>query len=340
MVSSPTIEIKADPIVQLAYAFRASKVLLSAVELGVFGALAEGPLECIALARKTGIAERGAADFFDTLVAVGMLDRWEDGRYVNTAATDRYLDPHKPTYIGGDLDHLGRRLYSHWASLTTALRTGKPPSGVASDEKFQAMYSDPAILQHFASAMSGGTLPVATAIANTFPWSDYRTFIDIGTAQGGLPICVAAAHPHLVGGGYDLPALQPLFEQQVSAQGLTDRLRFFPGDFLRDPMPSAEVLVLGRVLHNWPLKTKQLLLAKAHATLPVGGAVIVYERLIDDERRKRAAGLLSSLNMLLMTDGGFDFTGADCTRWMQEAGFRGMRVQFLTSDHSMVVGWK
>ena len=138
----------------------------------------------------------------------------------------------------------------------------------------------------------------------------------------------------------DLPPVQPLFDRYVAEHSLSDRLRFHAGDFLQHALPSADVLVLGRILHNWDLATKRMLLKNAYQALPTGGALIVYERLIDDDRRVNAPALLASLNMLIMTAGGFDFTGVDCVRWMREAGFDGMRVEPLTSEISMIIGLK
>jgi hypothetical protein len=188
--------------------------------------------------------------------------------------------------------------------------------------------------------MAGGILQVAEALAAKFRWQDYKSVIDIGTAQGVLPVHIAQAHSHLRVGGFDLPHVQPLFERYVAEHNLSSRLRFHSGDFFSDELPAADVLIMGRILHNWDLATKQMLLNKAHDALPADGALIVYERLIDDERRLNAGGLLASLNMLVMTAGGFDFTGADCISWMRDAGFHEMKVQPLTGEWSVIVGKK
>jgi len=329
-----------DRIVKLGLAFRAAKALLSAVELGVFTALAESPLDLDTLRKRVGIDERGARDFFDALVALGMLERDESGRYANTLETDLYLDRQKPTYIGGELDHFNTYVYPHWNLLTPALRTGKPQSGARATGHYPALYADQAALETLVKGMTGGTLPVAKALAAKFNWQNYKTIIDVGTAQGCLPVQIAHAHPHISGGGFDLPPVAPHFGNYVREHDLSHRLRFYAGDFLQDPLPSADVLVFGRVLHNWDIATKRMLLKKAYDALPAGGALIVYERLIDDKRRVNAAALLASVNMVIMTAGGFDFTGADCIGWMREAGFRNMCVELLTSEYSMVVGTK
>ena len=337
MISSPT----PDRIMQLGLGFWGSKALLSAVELGLFTQLAGGPLDAPTLGDRLGLHPRAARDFLDALVSLRMLERDTEGRYANTADADTFLDRAKPSYIGGMLEMANARLYPFWGSLTEALRTGRPQNEAKSGGNFfEALYADPARLEGFLSAMTGLSLGAARAIAQKFPWGNYQTFIDVGGAQGGLPVEVALAHPHLTGGNFDLPGAGPVFEQYVARHGLGERLRFYPGDFFKDPVPSADVWVMGHILHDWDMEEKRVLLKKAYDALPEGGALIVYEALIDDDRRENTTGLLMSLNMLIETPGGFDYTGADCSRWMREAGFRETRVEHLVGPDSMVVGIK
>jgi hypothetical protein len=329
-----------EPILELGLAFFGAKALLSAVELGLFTELAREPLDAAALRQRLGLHERGALDFLDALVALGLLERGE-GCYRNMPAADRHLDRAKPGYLGGQLEMANARLYPFWGSLTEALRTGRPQNELKQGSNpFDAIYADQANLALFLRAMTGLSLPIAQALARRFAWRSVRSFIDVGTAEGGLPAVLAQAHPHLVGGGFDLPAVGPFFERHVRAHGLADRLRFHPGDFLDGPLPGADVLVMGHILHDWDLPTKRQLLAKAHAALPAGGTLIVYDRMIDDDRRANAAGLLMSLNMLIETPGGFDYTGADCRAWMDEAGFAETAVAPLWGPCAMAVGIK
>jgi hypothetical protein len=324
----------------IATAFRDSQVLLCAVELGVFTVLADGAMEGDALQRRLAIAPRGARDFFDALVTLGLLARADDGRYANTPDTDRYLDSRKPDYIGGEFAFFHARLYPHWHRLIDALRTGAPQRASGVSGYFQSIYADAAQGEVFAAGMTAGTLLVARELAAVFPWSQHRRLVDVGSAQGAFPVEILRAHSRLTGLGFDLPEARPLFERYVAAQGLASRLCFAAGDFHCDPLPQADVMVMGRVLHNWDLAIKQMLLRKAHAALEPGGTLLVYERLIADDRRGSAASLLGSLNMLLMTDGGFDFTAADCIAWMQEAGFRDARSRPLSHGIAMVLGTK
>jgi hypothetical protein len=331
---------RADRLFEIGSAYRQAKVLLSAVELGVFSVLANGPLDATGLADRIHIHERGARDFFDALVAIGLLTRDDKGQYSNTAESNHYLDPAKPTYLGASFDQYNRREYALWGSLTQALQTGNPAAETQGQDHFGSLYDDAARFQTFVSAMTSGSLLAAKAIARQFPWENYKTVCDVGTAQGCLPVQVALMHPHIDGIGFDLPGLRSAFEDYALQCGVADRLRFAGGDFFNDPLPVADVIVFGRVLHNWDLETKKMLLAKAYQAIPAGGAVIVYDMLIDDDRRASKAGLLSSLNMLLWTAGGFGYTASDCIGWMRSLGIAKTNVRDLPGGNSMIMGEK
>lgn len=334
--------VKPDQIMQLGLGFWASKTLLSAVELELFTELAKGQRSAEDIGKRFNLHPRGLRDFLDALVALRMLDRDAQGNYSNTPESETFLDKAKPSYIGGMLEMGNLRLYPFWGSLTEALRTGQPQNEAKSGggDFFGALYADPDRLENFLSAMTGLSLGAARAIAQKFPWDKYQNFIDVGGAQGGVSVEIALAHPHLKGGSFDIPATGPVFERYVAKHRLQDRLRFYPGDFFNDKLPPADVLLMGHILHDWNLEEKRMLLKKAFEALPDGGALIVFEALIDDERRENAFGLLMSLNMLIETPGGFDYTGADCSQWMREAGFRETKVEHLIGPDSMVIGIK
>jgi O-methyltransferase domain/Dimerisation domain len=330
-----------DQIMQVGLGFWASKTLLSGVELELFTELAKKPGTVADLQSRLRLHPRAVRDFLDTLVALGFLQR-EDGVYANTPATELFLDKRKPSYIGGILEMANHRLYRFWGSLTEALRTGKPQNEAASggQSMFAALYADPDRLKGFLKAMTGISHGASLAIAAKFPWGKYKTFVDVGTAQGDTAVQLALAHPHLAGIGFDLAPVKPVFEEYVAEQGLTKRLTFVAGDFFKEPLPKADVFTMGHILHDWDLEQKKLILRKAWEALPAGGALIVYESIIDDDRSKSAFGLMMSLNMLIETEGGFDYTGADCMGWMKEVGFKETRVEHLVGPDSMVVGIK
>jgi hypothetical protein len=338
---STKIAVTPDTIMQLGLAFWGSKTLLSAVEFGLFTTLANGPLNAEELTGHLKLHPRSARDFFDALVALGMLER-EGELYRNTPETDQFLVRDKLTYLGGMLEMANERLYPFWGSLTEGLRSGLPQNEIKTGGQglFETIYGDPDRLRLFLGAMTGLSMGASKAIAEKFPWKDHRTVVDVGGAQGGLLVQVCLAHPQLSGTNFDLPVVGPIFEEYAASNGLSDKLKFLPGNFFEDPIPSAEVITMGHILHDWNLDEKRMLLDKAYRALPEGGALIVFEALIDNERRLNAFGLLMSLNMLIETPGGFDYTGKDCSGWMRNAGFRETRVEHLIGPDSMVVGIK
>jgi hypothetical protein len=338
---STKMAVTPDNILQLGFAFFGSKTLLSAVELGVFTELAEQPLTAEQLRQRLQLHPRSFLDFFDALVALGMLQRDGD-LYANTPETDHFLVRGKLNYIGGFLEMANERLYRFWGSLTEGLKTGLPQNEVKTGGPglFETLYADPERLKLFLAAMTGLSMGASIAIAQKFPWDKYKTVVDVGGAQGGLLVQLCLAHQHLRGTNFDLDVVGPIFDEYVAVNGLSERLKFQPGNFFDQPLPGADVITMGHILHDWDLEQKRMLLDKAYAALPEGGALLVFEALIDDERKQNAFGLIMSLNMLIETPGGFDYTGKDCTGWMRDAGFRETRVEHLIGPDSMVIGIK
>ncbi len=337
MTHQPNLE----PIMKLGLGFWGSKTLLSAVELNLFTELAAEPLSATTIRERLGLHERSVTDFLDALVALGMLIR-EDDKYGNTPDTAFFLDRNQPTYAGGMLEMANARLFAFWNQLTVALKTGEMQNEARGGvDFFGELYAEPSGLKVFLEGMTGISMGAAHAMAAKFPWNEYKTFADIGVAQGALPVAVCQEHKHLTGKGYDLAPVKPVFEEYVAKHGLSKRLTFHEGDFFADAeLPKADVLVMGHILHDWDLEQKTELVKKAHAALPVGGSLIVYDAMIDNERCKNAFGLLMSLNMLIETPGGFDYTPADCEGWLKNVGFQTIRVEHLVGPDSMVIAVK
>ena len=334
-------ELKPDRILQTGFAFWESKTLLSAVEMGLFTELADGPQEFERLAGRMGLHERSARDFLDGLVALGFLVRTGD-TYGNTPETDLFLDRKKPSYIGGILEMVNVRSYGFWNNLTEALRTGRQQNEAKTEGAgtFEALYADPARLRGFLAAMTGVSHGANIAIAKKFPWAKYKTFADVGTAQGDLAVQIALHNPHLTGMGVDLAQCGAVFEEYAEARGVSDRVKFREGNFFTEALPQVDVIAMGHILHDWNLKDKKMLVKKAYEALTPGGAFVVYDAIIDDDRSKNVFGLMMSLNMLIETEGGFDYTASDCMGWMRGAGFSSTRAEHLVGPDSMIVAIK
>jgi hypothetical protein len=332
-------------IMQLGMGFWASKALLTAVDLDVFSELARKPQDASNLAQTLGLHERSSRDFFDSLVALGVLGREGNGSgevYTNTAESALFLDKSSPAYVGGMLEMANERLYHYWGSLREGLETGQPQSEIKDTQTsfFETVYEDPEQLAGFLNAMEGISTGPFLALADAFDFSCYGTICDVGGGNGALAVILARRYPHLRVQSLDLPVVQPIAAANIEAKGMTDRVEAATGDMFRDPLPAADVITMGNILHDWNLGEKKQLIAAAYASLPDGGALIAIENIIDDARCENAFGLLMSLNMLIETHGGFDFSGADFAGWVKEAGFRKVEVIPLAGPVSAAVAYK
>ena len=343
MIGAMTLDPSA--ILQTAFSFWSSKVLLTAVEMGLFSRLGSRRLTGAQLGAELGLHPRAIADFFDALVAMGFLDRDGSGAeslYRNTPTGAIYLDRTSPRYIGGILEMLNARLFKFWHDLPDALRTGRPQNEVKHTGKplFEELYRDPPRLEQFMGAMTGLSRINFEALAQKFDFTPFKTLCDVGGATGLLCIEVARQHPHLKCTSFDLPVVEPIARKSIAAAGLAERIGTASGDFFKDPLPRADVISMGMILHDWNLERKLHLIRAAYDALPSGGALIAIEALIDDDRRQNVFGLLMSLNMLIEFGDAFDFSGADFRKWCGEAGFKRFEVLHLAGASSAAVAYK
>lgn len=324
-----------DDLLRLARGYWAAKALLSACELDLFSVLAAGPATEADLRERLGLHERAVRDWLDALVGLGLLT-YDGKRYANAADADDYLDAAKPTYLGGFMKLLNFH-YRGWGGLTDLLRTGESASHGA--QNFDVFYSDPTHVKQFMQAMDGAIDGIGPSLATAFDWAGCTSFADIGGARGQLAADIAKAHPHLRAVTYDLPQVEPVFHDHMAEIGAEGRVTFHAGDFFTEPLPEADVLVFGHVLHDWDDEKRIALLAKAYDALAPGGRVLVYDA-VKDEEPGAPDNFLMSLNMRLRTPGGSEYTASQARAWLTETGFTGVTVQPLTGPDSMIVGTK
>jgi hypothetical protein len=332
-------------IMQIGMGFWASKTLQAAIDVGVFTELGKGPKTAEQLRLALGLHPRAVPDLPDALVALKLLLRDGDGAesvYRNTPETAAFLDSGSPTYCGGFLEMASARLYPFWGHLAEALKSGAPQNEAkhSGEQMFAKLYEDPARLEQFMGAMSGISAGNFRAFAAAFDFSKYKTLCDVGGATAQLSRIVAAAHPHLQCTSFDLPVVAPIAERHIAAAGLSERIKAVGGDFFTQPLPKADVITMGMILHDWNLEKKMMLIKKAYDALPAGGAFVVIEALIDDARRENAFGLMMSLNMLVEFGDAFDYSGADFAGWCREVGFKDFKVIPLTGASSAAIAYK
>jgi precorrin-6B methylase 2 len=332
-------------IMQIGMGFWASKTLLSAVELELFTVLANKPMTGPDIAARLDLHARSWADFLDSLASLGLLVRHGDGpqaTYANTTDTACFLDRRSPAYLGGILEMANSRLYGFWGNLTEALSTGQPQNEAKATggEFFDSLYADEHRLDEFLNAMQGIQTGNFLALLDQIDLSSTTTLCDVGGGNGTLSALAAQRHPHLRAITFDLPSVKPIAQRTLTAIGLNHRVETIAGDFFVDDLPQADVIVMGNVLHDWDNDQKQTLIRKAYASLNINGRLIAIENVIDDARRQNTFGLLMSLNMLIETAAGSDYTGAQFDEWCVAAGFTRTEIVPLAGPTAAAIAYK
>lgn len=334
-------------IMKIGTGFWASKILLTAVSFQLFTRLAEKKtMKASDIKNILGLkcTDRNVYDFLDALTIFGFLKRegiLDTAIYSNSLDTDTFLDKNKPSYIGGILEMMDNRLYTFWGSLGEGLLTGLPQNEIKKSEDFFGLiYSDPEKLKGFINAMSGIQMGNFMAFAQKFDFTKYKTLIDVGGSAGLLSLMVARHNAHMRCTSFDLPPVEPVANATIQQFGLSDQVKTASGDFFTMPIPNADIVVMGNILHDWDEENKISLMKKAYDALPANGAFVAIENIIDSERKQNVFGMMMSLNMLIETGTGFDYTFADFNRWANIAGFKSTSIIPLTGPSSAAIAYK
>lgn len=330
---------------QIGMGFWASKTLLSAVNMGLFTLLSDKELSSNAIKVSLGLHDRSLHDFLDTLVALGFLKRRgmkDSSIYSNAEDANIFLDKNKPSYVGGILEMSNNRLYKFWDNLEDGLKTGSAQNETKTGGAplFEAIYADETKLREFLKAMGGIQMGNFMMLSQQFDFSPYNTHCDLGGAGGYLAAQIALNNEHMNCVSFDLPPVQHVAEENIEMMGLSARVSVQSGDFIGGDIPKADVITMGNILHDWGTEDKKMLIKKAYDALPDGGVLIVIENIIDDNRSENAFGLMMSLNMMIETPEGFDFSLADFIGWAREIGFGQISGMKLTGPSSAAIAIK
>jgi acetylserotonin O-methyltransferase len=332
-----------DPAVvfDLLEAFRASKSMFAAVRLGVFDALEEGPKSAEVLAGKLQTNADALGRLLDVCVSLQLLSRTPDG-YKNTPVATTYLCRDSPRRMTGYLNYSDEVLWKLWANLEDAVREGthrwKQTFGWDSPI-FSNFFRTDERRREFLLGMHGYGQASSPRVVAAFDLGRFRQLVDLGGATGHLALAACERYPDLRATVFDLPGAIPLAREMIAASPVADRVTALAGDFFADPLPPADLYALGRILHDWSEEKIRMLLRKVSDHLPEHGALLIAEKLIDDDRRGPLSAHLQSLNMLVVTEGK-ERTPAEYEALLREAGFSDIRFQRTNSPLDAILATK
>jgi 3-hydroxy-5-methyl-1-naphthoate 3-O-methyltransferase len=330
------------PLMALSTGFWAFKTLAAAHELGLFSRLAGGAGITVAgLAEALGLHPRPAEMLLTGCAALGLLEK-TDGRYRNTPLSEAYLVKGKPYYFGGFVQMADKRLYAGWGKLTEALHTNRPTTWDPAVQSSMFDGEDPTMLAYFWEAMHSLSTMTARKLGEAVDLSHFRRLLDIGGGSGAYDIELCKQYGELRATVFDLPHVATIAAGKITEAGLTDRIETAGGNFFEQLPGDHDVHLLSMILHDWDEAKNRALLRRSFAALPSGGAVVISELLVNDEKTGPAPAALMSLNMLIETQGGRNYIPAEYSAWLEEAGFRHIETVWFDAPaaNGAVIGRK
>ncbi|HEY8374613.1 MAG TPA: methyltransferase [Pseudonocardiaceae bacterium] len=327
-----------------AMAFQPAKLVLTGLELGLFRLLAEGPATTEQVREKLGLHQRGTDHFLRALAELGVLERDGD-TYRNSRATERFLVPGADGgnggFLGGFLHVADQVMYPAWGRLAEALRTGEPQAATYSGTNmFDQLYGDENKRNDFVSMAEDASRPLIPALVEAFDWSAHKSVLELGGCRGNVLAQVVRAHPHLDGTVLDLPQLEPAFDEHMVTLGMTGRVRFHAADFFADPLPEADVVMIGHCMVDWTDEQRRTLIGRAFHAVRPGGAFLIWDPIIVEGQDSYLRNLIRSLNLQLMTPHGVNYRLEQCVEWLLGAGFAEVTHRPLGHDVTLVVARK
>ena len=314
------------------YGFRRSRIILTAFELGLFTALADGSMSSDRLAKTIGADARATDRLLNALCAMGLVRKAKE-RFTNSKIARTLLVAGKSAFMAG-MAHSANQWQS-WHTLSDAVRCGtsvyKRKAGV--DEKER--------LPGFIAAMHERAMPQAPAMVKQLDLSFVSRCLDIGAGSGAYGMALARAKKNIRTVAFDLPGVLPLTREYVRRAGLLERFDFIAGDFRHDDWGRGyDLILLSAIVHMNGAEENQRLVARAAASLNPGGQLVIQDFIMDPDRTRPVTGAYFALNMLVATAGGDTFTAAEVRGWMRAAGLKKITRQATAFDASLMIGWK
>lgn len=321
------------PVVDLIEAFRRSKAMFTAVSMGIFD---RTPATLSDLASTLAANPDSLERLLDSLRGLGFLTL-ENGVYANTSVADIYLKRSSPHAMVGYITYSDRVLYQMWGNLEDAVREGthrwKQTFGLEGPI-FSHFFRTPESKREFLMGMHGFGVASSPVVVAAFDLSRFKRLVDLGGATGHVPMAAVNRYPGMKAAVFDLPPVVETAREFVDA-----RVELIGGDFFTDPLPPADLYVLGRILHDWSEPKIRTLLRKIQDALPSGGALLIAEKLLRPDKSGPVSTQMQSLNMLICTEGK-ERTAAEYEALLKEAGFAQVDSKFTGAAVDAVLAVK
>jgi predicted O-methyltransferase YrrM len=313
----------------LARGFMASRIILTAVELDIFGVLGEKALSGRELARALSADPRAVEILANALVALDLLTK-ENGRFRNSDTSLDYLSSRSPRFRGGGLRHMAN-LWKSWDRLTDIVKKGGPAGTPWTEDSRRS----------FIQAMEHAGKGSAPQLARTLDLSHIKTVLDLGGGPGAFAIALARQNPDLQAVILDLPYALDIARQAVSEAGLSGRVTLKEGDFFKDDLGKGYDLVLvSSIIHSLDSEENLHVLGRVKEALNPGGLLVVRDFLVDESHTRPTQAAIFAVNMLVNTRGGRTYSFNEVSGWLKKLQFENIRHQDLDGRSQLVLANK
>lgn len=311
------------PVLEQIEAFRRSKVLFAAVSLGLFDALEGCTQDAAGLAAALKLQPDALERLLDACVGLNLLNK-TGSKYRNEPVASLYLCRDSDRTLTGYILYSNDVLFPMWSHLEDAIREGTPrwtQTFGAEGSIFDHFFRTAEAKDDFLRGMHGLGLLSSDKIVAAFDLSRFQRLVDLGGATGHLALAACERYPSLHAIIFDRPEVLATTRAYMRHAGeAAKRIEVLGGDFFCDDLPQGDLVILGRVLHDWEEARVRGLLTRIYQRLPPDGALLIAEKVLDPHKTGPLSGLLQSLNMLVCTQGK-ERTLEEYRQLLQASGF-------------------
>lgn len=336
-----------EPVFQMMTGFWVSKALMTAVELDLFTKLAGGKQATVQdLQEMLAMESRPAEVFASALASLGLLQKNTGGEFSNSPLAEAFLSAKSPAYMGGIIRMFDERLYKGWDHLAWSLANNKPVDAMKGGG-VESMFADAKknesikAMQKFTHAMHGISVGPAMALAKAFDFTKCKKMLDVGGGSGVYALQVAKEYPQVEATVADLAPVCKVADEYILRYGLAGRVKTLVADFFKDDLPKGyDAVFFSHIIHDYDEDKCVALLKKAYASLSDGGAVIISEWMLNDDKTGPVPSALMGLNMMIETNGGRNYSFAEISSMLAKAGFKRMEKRLLAGPAEIAIGYK
>jgi SAM-dependent methyltransferase len=316
-------------------AFRMSRMILTAFELGIFDRLSGRSISSSALAGILGTDPRTTNRLLNALSGTGLVEA-KNGSFSNSPFSEKFLVRNAPSFLGGMGHSLS--MWKTWNTLTDAVKEGHAVADIVQND---INHRGESWIEPFIAAMHDRGVAQGKELASMLDLSGTIRTLDVGGGSGAFTFAFIEKNPAITGVIFDLPNVVPVTQKYIDRAGYTGTVTTIRGDYLHDDLGNGfDLVLMSAIIHINNPAENSLLISKGANALKAGGQLVIIDHVMNDDRTEPFAGAMFTLNMVTGTKHGDTYTERELRGWMQDAGLEEIRLLTAPSGMQVMIGIK